>query len=275
MRTQVKSGLTASLASCQPNVQGGFAVRWIPILLVGIAAAGCTETVVFRSMPPGARVFVDDSDIGSTPAEFSTRDVVPRTYRLEIEGYAPQTGNLTPRVGGGRVVGAVFTLGLVAIIRPVHYYVENPVDVFFADSKIIVTSGEISRPYEILGAVQIGEVDFQEYALEQSLDNLDRILRQKALKLYGPQVDAVINVSDHYSGTSLRYSYLTGLRNQPGTVFARGLAVRFTQALSAQTSQPPTASGADRLRQLQQLLDQGLISREEYEQKRTQILRDL
>ena len=112
--------------------------------LVGaMLLAGCAERVLFRSAPPGAKVFVDDTYVGDTPTHFSTRSVVLRTYRVEMQGYPPVEGALEPHLAGGRVVGAIFTLGIVAMARPMYYYTPNPVDVTFGTGNIIATRSTI------------------------------------------------------------------------------------------------------------------------------------
>ena len=60
--------------------------------------------------------------------------------------------------------------------------------------------------------------------------------------------------------------------NMPGNAFsAGGVAVRFTGV----TPSSSRANGEARLQELRNLLDQGLITREEYERKRAQILNEL
>jgi hypothetical protein len=43
-------------------------------------------------------------------------------YSIQKEGYVPKTGTLEARLAPGRVVGAVFTLGITAITRSLYYY---------------------------------------------------------------------------------------------------------------------------------------------------------
>lgn len=101
-------------------------VVWVGLLLV---LSGCSEYVRFRSSPPGGRVFVDDALVGTTPVQYGTREVIHRTYRVDMPGCGPVEGHLTPRIAPGRIIGAIFTLGIVAAARPLKYYVEDPVDV--------------------------------------------------------------------------------------------------------------------------------------------------
>lgn len=91
--------------------------------------AGCSEHVTFESRPTGAKVYVGDMYVGETPTIYSTRDVVSRAYRVEKPGYPEAVGTLTARVAPGRIVGAIFTLGILAAARPMLYYDPDSVDV--------------------------------------------------------------------------------------------------------------------------------------------------
>ena len=102
-------------------------MRAIACVGVLLLLSGCSEYVRFRSFPSNVEVFVDDGLVGRTPCSYATRDVVSRTYRVELP-CGPVTGHLTPRVAPGRVIGAIFTLGILAATRPMKYYVEDPVD---------------------------------------------------------------------------------------------------------------------------------------------------
>lgn len=103
---------------------------WITIAVASTLpfVASCAEVVTIRSIPPGAKVYVDGEYVGETPTKFATRQVIDRSYRVEKDGYEEE-GTLRARLAPGRVVGTVFTLGIVAAARPLHYYIPNPLDV--------------------------------------------------------------------------------------------------------------------------------------------------
>ena len=82
----------------------------------------CSERVTFESRPSGAKVYVGDMYVGETPTIYSTRDVTSRSYRVEKAGYPEAVGTLQARVAPGRIVGAIFTLGILAAARPMLYY---------------------------------------------------------------------------------------------------------------------------------------------------------
>jgi len=127
--------------------------------LAAILLAGCSEEVLFRSSPPAARVSVDDVYIGDTPTHFTTHQVIPRTYRVEMQGYPPVEGQLEPHLAPGRVIGAIFTLGIVALARPMYYYRPNPVDVTFGTGSII-SARSIAKLYNLAtGDVAVGSCD--------------------------------------------------------------------------------------------------------------------
>ena len=84
---------------------------------------GCSETVWVRSGPPGAAVYVDERAAGTTPVRYTLArsDLEnPHQVRIEKDGYHPMTTSMHTRVRGGRVTGAVFTLGILAIFRSMH-----------------------------------------------------------------------------------------------------------------------------------------------------------
>ncbi len=75
--------------------------RWnavIGLTLLGVAAGGCVRrTATFTTLPPGARLFLNDREIGRTPATvdftwYGDYDVV---YRLE--GYEPRSTHVVIR----------------------------------------------------------------------------------------------------------------------------------------------------------------------------------
>jgi hypothetical protein len=99
------------------------------VLAVLPLLAGCAETLVIRSTPPGAQVMLNGTVVGTTPMVYETKRPEPMTYRIEKEGYPPAEGAIATPLAPGRVVGAVFSLGIVALSRPMHYFLPNPLDV--------------------------------------------------------------------------------------------------------------------------------------------------
>jgi len=94
------------------------------LLLVAVLLGGCSESVMIRSGPSGANVFVNDKPVGKTPVEYTVpRGDLGNPYHVRIEknGYEPVVTNLSTRIAGGRVTGAVFTLGILAMFRSMYY----------------------------------------------------------------------------------------------------------------------------------------------------------
>lgn len=64
-----------------------------------LGAAGCSHSVLVKSQPMGATVFVNKAEVGVTPVEFDedggSREQVYR-IRLEKDGYLPKEYLLTP-----------------------------------------------------------------------------------------------------------------------------------------------------------------------------------
>lgn len=86
-----------------------------------LTLAGCAESTLIRSYPPGAKLYVNDQYIGVTPHAFT----VPRqefadhtfTARVERDGYAPAEETLQKRTCTGRVVGGIFSFGISFIFK--------------------------------------------------------------------------------------------------------------------------------------------------------------
>jgi PEGA domain/Short C-terminal domain len=93
--------------------------RWILGCALVSLLAGCGGSVLIRTAPPGAKAYVDGNFIGRTPVEFSVprREIRPHALRLEKEGFEPIEDTIRTRVAPGRIVGAIFSLGIVYLFR--------------------------------------------------------------------------------------------------------------------------------------------------------------
>lgn len=95
-----------------------------------LVLAGCGESVMIHSIPVGANVYVNDKFLGRTPVEFevSRFDVSSADYRLRIEKdrFEPVRDIIRTRLAPGRMVGALFTIGIVYIFRSPVYLVPVP-----------------------------------------------------------------------------------------------------------------------------------------------------
>ena len=100
------------------------------VLASGSVLASCSESVMIRSEPPGAKAYVDNAPVGTTPFVFSVkRGDLQHSYslRLEKDGYEPYADTLRTRIAGGRATGAFFTLGIVYIFKSPWYLVPPPI----------------------------------------------------------------------------------------------------------------------------------------------------
>lgn len=98
-------------------------------LVCMVLLVGCSESVMIRSSPSGAKVYVNDRPTGMTPVVFSVKKGdLEHTYnlRLEKDGYDPYAGALQTHFAGGRATGAFFTLGLVYLFKSPRTLVPPP-----------------------------------------------------------------------------------------------------------------------------------------------------
>ncbi len=99
--------------------------RLLPLLAVALTLIGCAESVLVKSYPPGAKAYVDDQLIGSTPAftQIERNQVSkPHSWRVESRDCETASGQLETGIGRGRIVGYFFTLGVLALFKGPDYY---------------------------------------------------------------------------------------------------------------------------------------------------------
>jgi hypothetical protein len=137
-------------------------------------------------------------------------------------------------------------------------------------SRVLVLPGEPTRAYEILGEVTVNDRDMRKYHVRMSPEGLDRVLRTKAIDMYGGKVDALVPTGGSFEASRLGYSWMRGLHSEGAEGFARALAVHFTGGPRTSADHSLT----NRLRDLQEALDAGLISQEEFDRQRTKILEE-
>jgi PEGA domain len=89
-----------------------------------LALGGCTEYASIRSGPSGGIVTINGRPVGKTPLEYGVpRGSLdePHKVTIELAGYEPALTTLRTRLAKGRVTGAVFTLGVLAMFRSMYY----------------------------------------------------------------------------------------------------------------------------------------------------------
>jgi hypothetical protein len=85
-----------------------------------LCIVGCSESAMVRSYPPGAKLYVNDHFEGIAPIIYTTpHSQIGQDFqvRLEREGYTTLESTLRKQICPGRIVGGIFTLGIVLIIR--------------------------------------------------------------------------------------------------------------------------------------------------------------
>ena len=91
-------------------------------LAIWMIAAGCAESTLVRSYPPASTVYLNGEQKGITPLALT----VPRAQfnngtfrvRVEHEGYESAERTLTTQTCNGRIVGGVFTVGILLLFKP-------------------------------------------------------------------------------------------------------------------------------------------------------------
>jgi hypothetical protein len=96
-----------------------------PALALLALASACAHRTRILTQPPGASVFIADQFTCITPCMHSTpaTELEDRTpLRLEREGYEPVTAELQTGYMTSRIVGGLFTLGLVPLFKWPYTY---------------------------------------------------------------------------------------------------------------------------------------------------------
>jgi hypothetical protein len=79
-------------------------------LALAFAVAGCSETTIIRTTPPGASIYVNERYVGGSPVEFeaSSWSVRPQAYRYRTvkPGYVASNGEIPAHLSIGRIVAA-------------------------------------------------------------------------------------------------------------------------------------------------------------------------
>lgn len=100
-------------------------MRAARLLAGALLLAGCAHRTYITSMPAGASVYVREQFVCTTPCYYQTpatelEDDTP--VRVERRGFAPVNGHLETAFLTSRIVGGVFTLGLVPLFKWPHTY---------------------------------------------------------------------------------------------------------------------------------------------------------
>lgn len=106
--------------------------RLVVTVLAAVAlTSSCAEYVGINSNPHGANAYVDGKFIGTTPAwtHIPRSEVGPdHTFKVAASNCDPAEGKLPVYVAPGRVVGYIFTAGILGIFKGPSYFPEVDVD---------------------------------------------------------------------------------------------------------------------------------------------------
>lgn len=84
------------------------------LLALSVLAASCSSSTVINSVPPGAKLYVEEEYVGKTPYQYKDKKILgsKTRLRLEKEGYDPKEVILTrnEEIDGGAIVGALFLI---------------------------------------------------------------------------------------------------------------------------------------------------------------------
>lgn len=84
------------------------------LLAISMLAASCRSSTVINTVPPGAKLYVEEEYVGTTPYQYEDQKITGATtrLRLEKEGYAPKNVVLkrNEEVDAGAIVAGVFLL---------------------------------------------------------------------------------------------------------------------------------------------------------------------
>ncbi len=210
----------------------------IAILLAGsIVLAGCGSTTVIRSVPSGAKLYMDGEYVGTTPYDhYDTKIVGSKTQlRLKLEGYENYHATLSrsEEVDVGAAVASflVFPIPLLWIMKykPVHTY------------ELVPTNGEVVE--DVIIAPEQNLAPAGASTADDKVLNDDKIMRLRQLK---QMLDVKILTQAEFDAQKQRL-----LDNHPKTL---------------------TDADVVKLRKLKQLVDTSALTESEFETQKQLIL---
>lgn len=253
----------------------------IVVALLALSGAGCAHAWI-KSEPAGARLSVGGKLVGTGHATVSTPKGQIVVVRADHEGFRPACAVVEYR----RDTTIALTRAepndppLPSDTEIERAWVADHTNLCAKRAEnhgpdVVVTAGDLSRPYEILGDVQVDTTE-KDNSGAVATDALLRgpllstirptmkgdtsemlgALRDVAIARFGARVDAVINATVFTQGRDY---------------FARGVAVHFVEHAAA----PAARTITERLDELDKLGASGAITPAEYRERRKAILSDL
>jgi len=115
------------------------------LITVAVLASGCVEYLTVRSIPSGASLYINDEHVGTTPFESAKESKCgPFKYRMSKEGFQDATGDVpggSCSISKGRVVAAIFTLGILGVLNPPYYTREVDDALIPTDESLLISKG--------------------------------------------------------------------------------------------------------------------------------------
>ena len=121
-------------------------LKTISIILAGtVLLSSCASTTMIQSTPSGAKVYLNEENVGKTPYSHTDTKIVgsTTTVRLEKEGYETKNTSFSrnEQADVGAIIGGVFVL--VPFLwtmkyKPTHTYELSPI----LDNQPTISSGE-------------------------------------------------------------------------------------------------------------------------------------
>lgn len=255
----------------------------VAMILIGVGLSGCARAFI-KTEPPGARLSIAGKQIGTGSATVQTPKGRIVIVHADHEGFRPTCAIVQYRKDQ-----------TIALTRALAQDVPMPSDsdierAWIADGadlcakryaqnvppEVVVTAGDLSRPYDILGEVRVDTTEegsagigigalgvsrggiFVAFRpeLKGKPSELLTALRDAAIGHFGVRVDAVVNAHVFAEDSDL---------------FARGVAVHFLDRAASS----PARTVSERLDELDKLGASGAISPTEYKERRKAILNDL
>lgn len=207
------------------------------LLSISILLTSCGSTTVIRSVPSGAKLYMDNEFVGTTPYDhYDTKIVGSKTsMRLTLDGFEACNVTLTrnEEVDAGAAVASffVFPIPLLWIMKykPVHTYELKPLNGTMVDEAVVA-------PEQFVNSSSAATSD------DKALSD-DKVMRLKQLK---QMLDVNILTKTEFD----------------------------TQKQRILDSSPKALTDANvvKLRQLKQLLDTDVLTTSEYETQKKLIL---
>lgn len=122
---------------------------------VAVGTGGCAEHFVFRG-PPGASIYVNEVKIGTAPVTYKVPRAAPFRYRVGEKDCVSAEGTMETRKSAGRIVGMIFTAGLLATVRGATVFRQD----FLDASPCEPPTRQEPAPQAIEVEIDVEEVEF-------------------------------------------------------------------------------------------------------------------